>query len=184
MPNAPSIAMRTFLCLALALFVAASAHADAIRDSLSEMTKCADVADSSERLKCFDAAVTHAKSALAAPEQEPSKKSLLEWFGFSRPKPVVTKPEEFGKPPAPPAPGQEINEITATVLEFARTVRGKSVFILENGQVWRQLDADGTDLPDPSPGTTMKVTIETGALGSYNLTVEGTNRTIKVTRLK
>src|SRR5438067_2238378 len=183
MPIASSAAMRIFPCLALALFVVGPAHADATRDSLSEMTKCADIADSAERLKCFDAAVPRAKSALAAPEQEPSKKSLLEWFGFSRPK-TITKPEDFGKPPAPPAPGQEINEITATVLEYARTVRGKSVFILENGQVWRQLDADRTDLPDPAPGTAMKVTIETGALGSYNLTVEGSNRTIKVTRLK
>jgi hypothetical protein len=92
----------------------------------------------------------------------------------------VTKTEDFGKPAPEPGPGKEITEITAAVIEFAKTARGKSVFILDNGQVWRQLDADGTEIPDPVPGTTMKVTIETGALGSYNLTVGGTNRTIKV----
>ena len=54
----------------------------------------------------------------------------------------MTKPEEFGKPPAEPA--GEINEISSPVLEFAKTARGKAVFILENGQVWRQLDSDGT----------------------------------------
>jgi hypothetical protein len=30
----------------------------------------------------------------------------------------------------------------------------------------------------------MKVTIETGAVGSYNLTIEGRNGLIKVSRLK
>jgi len=49
----------------------------------------------------------------------------------------VTRVEDFGKPPPPP----KINEITATVLELARTARGRPIFILDNGQVWRQLDA-------------------------------------------
>jgi hypothetical protein len=70
------------------------------------------------------------------------------------------------------------------VLEFAKTARGKAVFILQNGQVWRQLDADSTDVLAPPPGKPMKVTIELGFLESYNLTIEGRNALIKVTRLK
>jgi hypothetical protein len=147
------------------------------------MAKCADIADAALRLKCFDEAVPRAKSALAAPPPEtPTKSGFLEWFGFSRPQPT-TKPEDFGKPPPESLPG-EINEVTANVLEFAKNPRGKSVFILENGQVWRQLDSDGTLVIDPPQGTTMKVTIERGALGSYNLTIAGRNGLIKVFRLK
>jgi hypothetical protein len=37
---------------------------------------------------------------------------------------------------------------------------------------------------DPPQGKTMKVVIERGFLGSYNLTIEGRNGLIKVTRLK
>jgi hypothetical protein len=178
--------MRTLLFLFIAVFVAAPARADLARDALTEITKCADIVDSSERLKCFDAAVASARSALAAPAPEPPKKGLLEWFGLPRPQAPVTKTEDFGKPAPPLAPGtgEEITEIKATVIEFARTLRGKALFVLDNGQVWRQIDADGTELPDPAPDTTMRVTIETGALGSYNLTVEGRNRSIKVNRLK
>jgi hypothetical protein len=178
--------MRILLVLFLTALVAGPARADATRDALTEIAKCAEVADSSERLKCFDAAVPRAKSALAAPAEAP-KKSLLEWFGFSRSQKPVTKPEDFGKPASESGPGEEITEITgitATVLEFAKNPRGKSVFILDNGQVWRQLDADGTEVRDPALDTKMKVTIETGALGSYNLTIEGRNAMIKVFRLK
>ena len=135
-----------------------------------------------KRLKCFDAAIPRAKSALAAPPEAPTKSGFLEWFGFSRPQ-TVTKAEDFGKPPPEALPG-EINEISANVLEFAKTVRGKAVFVLENGQVWRQLEGDTTVVVDPARGEKMKVLIERGALGSYNLTIEGRNVLIKVVRLK
>ncbi len=175
--------LRPVLFAIVAAAVAGPAFADATRDALAELAKCADVADSTERLKCFDAAVPRAKSALATPAQEtPTKSGFLEWFGFSRPQ-VQTKPEEFGKPPPESVPG-EINEIAANVLEFAKTARGKALFVLENGQVWRQQDSDGTVVIDPPQGRTMKVLIERGALGSYNLTIEGRTGLIKVSRLK
>lgn len=171
---------RVLFSVALAL-AAGPVLADATRDALSEMAKCADIADGVERLKCFDAAVPRAKSALATPET-PAKSGFLEWFGFSRPQPQ-TKPEDFGKPAPEPAPG-EINEISANVLEFAKTARGKALFVLENGQVWRQLDSDGTVVLDPPQGKTMKVVIERGMIGSYNLMIDGRNGLIKVFRLK
>jgi hypothetical protein len=177
--------MRTLLFLLVVLTIAGPARADVTRDALIEIAKCADISDASERLKCFDAAVPRAKSALTAPaQQEPQKRGLLEWFGFGRTQQPVTKAEDFGKPVPAPASGEEIAGVTAAVVEFARTPRGKSVFILDNGQVWRQLDADSTVVLDPAPGTTMKVTIEQGALGSYNLTIEGRKALIKVSRLK
>jgi len=173
---------RVLLSLALAV-AAGPALADATRDALAELAKCADIVDSGERLKCFDAAVPRARSALAAPAPAPEapSKSLLEWFGFSRPPPPVTKPEEFGKAPPEPA---ELSEISSVVIEYAKTLRGKALFVLDNGQVWRQLDSDGTVVLDPPQGKTMKVLIERGFLGSYNLTIEGRNGLIKVTRLK
>ncbi len=170
----------------LALLAAPVARADPAHDALAEVAKCADVSDAGERLRCFDAAMARVKGALATPAPaaapEAPTKSLREWFGFPRPQPV-TKPEDFGKPPPEPAP-DEINEIASPVLEFARTPRGKAVFILENGQVWRQIDSDNTVVPDPDRGNAMKVKIERGFLGSYNLTVDGRNIMVKVNRLK
>lgn len=94
----------------------------------------------------------------------------------------MTKVEDFGKP-SPPRP-DEITQIRATVLELAKTPRGRSIFILDNGQAWRQIDGDDTDVREPPPGKTLKVTIATGFLSSYNLTIEGRNGLIKVRRLK
>ena len=174
--------MRLLLLALLAALAAPLAHADASRDALAEIAKCADIADAGERLRCFDAAMARVKSALAAPAPETPSKGFLDWFGFSRPQPV-TKAEEFGKPPPEQTP-EELNEIASPVLEFAKTAHGKAVFILENGQVWRQLDSDTTQVLDPARGSKMTVRIERGFLGSYNLTIDGRNILVKVNRIK
>lgn len=180
--------MRNLLLASLLVAMAGTAHADVTRDALAGILKCAEVQDPARRLECFDAATPSGKAALAAPAppaqsvQPAKEKSFLDWFGLSKPNPV-TKADDFGKPAPEPGPG-EVTQITDTVLEFAKTARGKAVFILENGQIWRQLDADGTDVQPAPRGTTMKVTVETGTLGSYNLTIEGRNGLVKVSRLK
>jgi len=159
--------------------VTGAARADAAGDASAEIAKCAGIADSAARLKCFDAAAPRANSAPAAqPAREAPGK---DGFGFSPPQ-AVTRVEDFGKPPPPP----EITEITATVVELARTLRGRSIFILDNGQVWRQIDGDDANVQDPQPGKTMKVAIEMGVsmLGNYNLTIEGRNGLIRVRRVK
>jgi hypothetical protein len=143
-------------CILLVL-VAGRAHADRAADALSEFTRCAGIAQPSERLKCFDAAA----QGLATPP---------------------AKTESFGKPPPPPR--DEVTQISATVLELAKTARGRAVFILDNGQTWRQIDGDDTDVREPLRGTTMKVKIAAALLNSYSLTIEGRNGLIKVRRLK
>ena len=177
--------MRPLRILALAcvaLLAASQAYADAARDALQELAKCADIANPADRLKCFDAAIPRAKSALATPPTEIKEPTVtVETFGLPQPEKPVVKVEEFGKPPPEP---KGITEITAATIEFGKTPRGKALFILDNGQVWRQLDADSTDVLPPQLGSVMKVTIETGVFGSYNLTIEGRNGLIKVTRLK
>jgi hypothetical protein len=175
--------MRFFTAILVSLFMATLAHADPARDALAEVAKCADVADSTDRLKCFDRAAALAKTALTpSPQPAAEKRSFLDWFGFSKPTPPKTT-EEYGKA-APPPDADGVTSITSNVLEFARTPRGVSVFILENGQIWRQLEGDTSVVRDPPPGGPMKVTIENGFLGSYNLTIEGRHGLIKVTRLK
>lgn len=133
------------------------AGADTTRDALSEIARCAAIPDAAERLRCYDAAAARAKEALAP------------------------RPEDFGRiAPNPP----ELPQLSANVSEFRRTARGLAVFVLDNGQTWRQLEADGSQILEPPPGTTLKVTIERGLLDSYNLTIEGRNGLIKVRRVE
>ena len=174
-----------FLVVASMLFLAAgAAQADPARDTLADFAKCSDIADGSKRLMCFDAVAARAKALLATPEPAPptKEKNFLDWFGFPRSAPV-TKTEDFGKPAPEAAPG-EVTAISSGVLEFAKTARGKALFVLDNGQVWRQIDGDTTDVHAPAPGEKMKVTVEVGVFGSYNLTITGRGGLIKVNRLK
>lgn len=57
---------------------------------------------------------------------------------------------------------------------------GDTVFRLENGQVWRQVESTtfGVRLQDP------EVEISRGWLGGYLLSVEGFNRTVRVERVE
>jgi hypothetical protein len=175
--------MRSLVLVGLLGFVTL-AHADAARDALEEVSRCAAIADAAERLKCYDAAAPRVKGALsAAPAPVAKEKGILDWFGFSRQPEKTQKAEDFGKPAPPPAP-ERVDSVGASVIELARTARGKAIWILHNGQVWRQIDSDTTEVEFPPAGTTMKVTIETGFLGSYNLSIAGINGIVKVNRLK
>src|SRR5258708_6663407 len=150
--------MQIRVLASISIFVAGAAHADSTGDASPEIGRCPAIADSAARLKCFDAAAPRANGAPAAP-QSTEPPGRVDEFGFPAPE-TVTREEDFGKPAPPP----EITRITATVLELGRTLRGRSIFVLDNGQVWRQLDGDDTDVQDPRPGKTMKVMIEMGVL--------------------
>ncbi len=145
--------MQIRVLASISIFVVGAAHADSTGDASAEIAKCAGIADSAARLKCFDAAAPRANGAAGQPAREAPGRA--EGFGFSAPEPM-TREEDFGKP----APLPKLTQITATVVELARSARGRPIFILDNGQVWRQIDGDDANVLDLRPGKTMKVVIE------------------------
>lgn len=151
--------MHQPLTLALPLIIAAAsaAYADSSSDTLREISRCSGIVDATERLHCYDVAAPRAKQAF------------------------VPSPQDFGRPAPQPA---EVARISAVVREFSKTARGRAVFVLDNGQTWRQLDGDDVRVMDPDPGGVLRVTIEHGALGSYNLVIEGRNGMIRVRRIE
>jgi hypothetical protein len=153
------IAVQKPLRLSPLLFIAlaSAACADTLSDTLNEISRCSGIVDATERLHCYDSAAPRAKEAL-----QPN-------------------PQNFGRPAPQSA---EIPKITAVVREFSRTARGQAVFALDNGQTWRQLDGDDVRVRDPKPGAVLRVIIERGALGSYNLVIEGRNGMIRVRRIE
>jgi hypothetical protein len=134
-----------------------AARADLASDALDQISKCTSISDPEQRLQCFDRFAPRAKAAL-----EP-------------------KPADFGNPVSP---RQEVDQIVATVKDLSKTVRGRALFVLDNGQVWRQLDSDDANVLDPAPGSVLKVTIARGVLGNYTLTMEGRNGLIRVRRVE
>jgi hypothetical protein len=50
--------------------------------------------------------------------------------------------------------------------------------------VWRQLQGDSGTAHFDSPAASNTITIERGAVGSYNLRINDSNKIYKVTRMK
>jgi hypothetical protein len=84
--------------------------------------------------------------------------------------------EQLPKPP--------VTFIEARLVGHFNGWTGKTVFTLDNGQVWRQTKNYIRDYTPRSPIPAPRVTISKGMLGSYNMQVEGVKRIVQVKRVK
>jgi len=195
-----------FTAAALLLATAASAPAGAAtrseKEVLAEMALCADIAAEAERLTCFDNVMPKVRAALGRAAEEGDGVSL---FGLTlwedsdgdgasdAEETEPTRPEDFGiervpeenRPDATVAGGEDtrpevITSITAGIVETLTAPNKQLVFVLDNGQIWRQTDDDTVYMTRRD-----KVAIiETGLLGSYRMHFEGKNQTFTVRRVK
>ncbi|MBS0472221.1 MAG: hypothetical protein JSR60_14205 [Proteobacteria bacterium] len=180
------------------------------RDELVDgMAKCAAVTDNAERLACYDALSPTLKAAEAAPPAPvaaapappaapPPVADNRPWYDIDRlvgvPPSEQRTPDQFGsenlKAPPPPAgsaeaanvPPPALDSITVGVTEYSFTPFGKFIVILENGQIWQQLQSDGGEARFKRSGKNT-VTITRALFGSYSLSLNG-DKTFKVQRLK
>ncbi len=159
----------------------------------------------SERIACLEAAVTGLMSGMAptaeamaeaTAEETPARKAEAEPAAeSSEPETVAEAPTGLGahqveKRIRSAASAEERKQedkerprVEAAVLQFATTPLGKAVFILDNGQVWRQKrsDRNRVKLWDNRNYT---VTVNEGMLSGYRLTVNELKKTILVERIK
>jgi hypothetical protein len=177
--------------VALAGLAVAGARAAEPQATFEEMEKCGRVQDPAQRLACYDALQPRIRAALAAGPEALSRDDQTSLFGLDFSglfgSSEATTPENFGGDNLPrpePAPGaaRPIESITASVKEYAITPTGKFVVFLDNGQVWRQQQADTGTARFKSRDN--KVVISRAMLGSYELQLNGGNKTFKVNRVK
>lgn len=130
--------------------------------------------------------------AAAPPARDHAWYDVANWFGWDDTAETSSdKPGNFGAenlPPPPdssgaPARPKPLDHITATVTAVAYDMFGHFTVTLDNGQVWRQLDGDTGKVRFSKKGKEA-VTISRGAIGSYNLEVEGHTGIFKVRRIK
>ena len=189
------LALLAFVC---PLLWNGNAWAGVRDDVLETMGRCASMADDRARLACYDAAAPRLRSALATPpatiDHEPTKEEQQSWFGFNigdlfgGGSSAPTTPEQFGKERTPQAQAarerEEIDSITAGVTDVAFNPFGQFVVFLDNGQVWKQLQGESERAHFPGNPKSNKVTISRGAIGSYNLAINDSDKIFKVTRIK
>lgn len=148
------------------------------------LVACASKVDDAERLACYDAAVRSlsAEARAASEAREKEAKAAKAAADASAAAAAAAQAEadranNFGKPVEKTG---TVSELTATVTELLTDGNRKSVFVLDNGQIWRH--ADGPPLPNVKAG--MQVTLKRGALGSFRLLPVGSNRSVQVVRMR
>ena len=182
---------KTVLVLGVAGAFAGLAQANQVRETLESVNTCTTIADAAQRLACYDAQAPKVRASLdVATEEDRVTLFGLDLFGSGGGGPAsgdATRPEDFGKRDLPPPvvteeTGGIITEITVALADVGRNGSGYDVYVLDNGQVWRQKEAKDLQLPKKVTG--MKVKIRQGSLGSYYLSRDGLNRAVPVERVK
>ncbi len=171
------IAWRVLSGLLPVLMVSGTGLAAAQPVDGGRLVACGRIADDAERLACFDrlvaglspdmAAERAARDAAAAEER---RARAGDAFGRETMRTVV-------RPAAAP---DDQRELVATIEEVLTGERGQMVFVLDNGQIWRQTDSQS--MPPVRPGA--EVTIRRQLAGRFALTVTRPRRTVTVARMR
>lgn len=74
--------------------------------------------------------------------------------------------------------------LTSKVVEFRVNQRGDITAVLENGQIWRQLSSDSSNILLPKKDKVFTASIKRGPIGNYMMTINELKRTIRVRRIK
>ena len=129
-----------------------------------KLVDCRALADTAARLACYDSQVAaldaaERKEELVIVDRQQVDKAKRGLFGFTLPKLNL-----FGG-------NDKAANILETVIKSARPLgRGRWMFVLEDGAVWRQTDNRSLNR-DPKAG--MPIKIRRAALGSYLANVDG-----------
>jgi hypothetical protein len=161
---------------------------------------CAEIEDDKARLACYDDRYTPAQ---AVPETTPDAKPApaSETAPVSAATPAKSpEPEEPATLPNAPAVSEAAatpsstasdnfglrekveasNQSVVARIETIKTAGTDIYLYLDNGQVWREIGSSNRVRFREG----REVTITEGAMGSFNLTMEGQNRLSKVKRIR
>lgn len=153
---------------------------------VDQLLACRHIAADAVRLTCFDrtsAALARAPVAASSPAAASSRRPTQAM------KEALDPQRTFGLPHATivqreaAAAGvhvQDASKISARIVGLGQDRDGREIFALDNGQVWEQLVADGTDLYTKRGDS---VLISRGWLDSYWLEAPS-HHGCKVTRLR
>lgn len=163
-----------------ALLMLPAAHAGA-EDPLREFMKCLETADDPARLACYD------RLAYALVELGPDAALAPAAAGVAAGATRAQPDERAALPTPEEAFGNErlerddaLESVTANVVGGFAGWDTDTTFALDNGQVWQQSTSGRFSYGGPD----RPVTIRRAAFGSFILSPEGLNRTVRVKRIK
>jgi hypothetical protein len=130
---------------------------DALSDSL---IACTHLTSDTARLACFDHAMEAGSTIALTPEQR---------FGLSNGQVRGLEAKQ----------GSTSTAVHAHIVSVSRSMNERQVFVLDNVQSWQQVEPD----PDFTARNGQEVTISSGALGSFWLSINSRHRT-RVKRIR
>jgi hypothetical protein len=150
------------------LFAPAVARAQTAADRA--FAQCGAIADATTRLACYDTARDQSRAT--------------HWPEFNS-TPVGLPPLPGPAPQAaPPRPAPSIDgKLVAAVARYSLSPRGRFTVVLDNGEVWQQLESDDGVAQFRQRGRNV-VQISKGFWGSYDLKLNAANIVFKVTRIR
>lgn len=175
-------ARLTLVTLVVAAVATSPSHATEPQSPsplVGALQACQSISDAAEKLACFERASqalisAEAKGEVAVVHQEQVRKVRRSLFGFAVPK------FPFFPKRADDKDDEEPREIVSTLQSFNSIGNGRyRVGIAEASAIWETTES--ASLRDPKTGD--KVTIESGALGSYFLQI-GTQRWVRARRVR
>ena len=189
------IYMKYFIKSLVVLFFTFTSLTSSQSQTLSEkIDDCKEIKVSLIRLQCYDR-ITDQKGTQA------EKKSKRRLFNLGRDEKKADNSDKANQAQEIDKPIQEIKETVAinTESSFGKTEdlsepeeinsrilgvfngwSGETIFELENGQIWKKSGNGFLSANVNNP----KIKIKKGALGSFTLSVEGFNSSIKVKRIR
>jgi len=183
-----------------ALLVSAPVSAAESDSAASAFMKCARISNDGQRLLCYDRLATDlielgltARGGLPD-AASPAAPSAAGATAAPAPDPEAARPaateapeqaaasgsDQFGVERMDDAPGTEVDKIQSRYVGEFTGWDGKTVFELENGQVWQQSGSGRMTYRVTNP----MITIKRAFMGSYLLKVEGRNKSVRVKRIK
>lgn len=137
----------------------------------AEFVTCSRIQKNSERLACYDRAVSYLSQPIGQQTSAPSPEAS---FGLqaSVPEPPAAAGREKSN-------SDEVSSVTARVTEVTSDREGKKVISLDNGQTWREVNKSGYVALNVGD----EVTINRASLGSFMMSVPN-GRPLRVRRVK
>lgn len=144
----------------------------------TQVEECAQMKANLHRLNCYDDLAKGLGIKLAKTKKYVKKAPKSNVAAAPVTAAVVAAESDFGVEHVKEVEGPD--SIAVVIKEVVKNAFGERKFYFENGQVWRQ--TDGVSSGKFPEG--LEVTIERGVLGAFFLKKPGTNRTVKVKRIK
>jgi hypothetical protein len=171
--------------------IATPLKADTRDDVLAGVQRCGIIQDDRVWLDCVYGAQQPMRARLALPPAPEFQQRLVPSASVGAAAPMPSTARPVSKPAPRQKPGffqtlvGDVPPFAVSRMTSYRTLKsGAFVVVLENGQEWRQTDAEGgapTWIMKPSA---YRVTITQGGFGSYSLSTSDSTRKYKVERIR